>query len=171
MIPLVKGCSTEAGIAATARELKRRNPRIQVLFYLNAFINWPGYAAHATYRPEWTLRDAAGKKYLDLISGISVSSLGHRHPVIVDAINEQLKKYMHLMVYGEYIQSPQVKLAEFLVSLLPEKLNCVYFTNSGSEATEGAMKLAKRATGRTQIISFKKNIMRSVQFVQFQRYD
>ncbi len=99
------------------------------------------------------LYDSAGKKYIDLISGIGVSALGHCHPAIVKAIQEQTAKYAHTMVYGEYIQSPQVQLATMLTELLPEKLNSVYFTNSGAEATEGAMKLAKRYTGRTEIIS------------------
>lgn len=101
------------------------------------------------------LYDVSGKKYMDLISGIAVSNVGHRHPRVIQAIKEQLDKYMHLMVYGEYIQSPQVQLAKRLAELLPEKLDTVYFVNSGSEAIEGAMKLAKRATGRTEIISFK----------------
>jgi putrescine aminotransferase len=94
-----------------------------------------------------------GKKYIDLISGIGVSGVGHRHPVVVKAIQRQLKKYMHVMVYGEYIQSPQVKLAAQLASTLPPNLDNVYLVNSGSEATEGALKLAKRYTGRTEIIS------------------
>lgn len=101
------------------------------------------------------LFDVSGKKYIDLISGISVSNVGHRHPKVLSAIKEQLDKYMHLMVYGEYIQSPQVQLAKLLTDNLPPNLNSVYFVNSGSEAIEGAMKLAKRATGRTEIISFK----------------
>ncbi len=99
------------------------------------------------------------KKYIDLISGIGVSNIGHRHPKVVEAIHQQVDKYLHLMVYGEYIQSPQVELAKALVSSL-EFLYCqkplldnVYFTNSGTEAVEGAMKLAKRYTGRTEIIS------------------
>lgn len=96
-----------------------------------------------------------GEKYVDLISGISVSNVGHRHPKVVEAAKHQLDKYMHVMVYGEYVQSPQVKLAEKIVSLLPEKLNCVYFTNSGSEAIECAMKLAKRITGRYEVVSFR----------------
>lgn len=96
-----------------------------------------------------------GKKYIDLVSGVSVSNIGHRHPKVVEAIKNQLDKYMHLMVYGEYIQSPQVKLAEKLSSLLPEQLNSVYFVNSGSEAIDGALKLAKRVTGRSEIIAFK----------------
>lgn len=101
------------------------------------------------------LFDTSGKRYLDLISGISVSNVGHCHPKIVAAIKEQVDKYMHTMVYGEYIQSPQVKLAQHLSENLPPNLSSVYFVNSGSEAIEGAMKLAKRFTGRTGIISFK----------------
>jgi acetylornithine/N-succinyldiaminopimelate aminotransferase len=101
------------------------------------------------------LTDVSGKQYMDLISGISVSNVGHRHPKVLTAIQNQLDKYMHLMVYGEYIQTPQVQLARLLAEHLPEKLSSVYFVNSGSEAIEGAMKLAKRFTGRTEIISFK----------------
>lgn len=101
------------------------------------------------------LYDTSGKKYIDLISGISVSNVGHRHPKVVEAINAQLSKYMHLMVYGEYIQTPQVKLAETLTSLLPKKLDSVYLVNSGAEAVEGALKLAKRFTGRSEIIAYK----------------
>lgn len=95
-----------------------------------------------------------GKKYIDLISGIAVSNVGHRHPKVIKAIKEQLDKYMHLMVYGEFVQSPQVKLAEKLIQTLPAPLSSVYFICSGSEATEGAMKLAKRYTGRREIIYF-----------------
>lgn len=99
------------------------------------------------------LYDVNGKAYIDLISGISVSSLGHCHPVVVEAVRAQAGLYMHTMVYGEFVQGPQVQLATYLTSLLPSSLNSVYFTNSGTEATEGAMKLAKRYTGRTEIIS------------------
>ncbi len=99
------------------------------------------------------LYDTSGKAYIDLISGIGVSALGHCHPRVVSAIQEQASKYAHTMVYGEFIQSPQVQLAKYLVDLLPPSLNAVYFTNSGTEATEGAMKLAKRYTGRSEIIS------------------
>ncbi len=100
------------------------------------------------------LYDTAGKSYMDLISGIAVSNVGHCNPAVVKAIKEQVDHYMHLMVYGEYIQSPQVKLAEALVkSTGTDTLNQVYFTNSGTEAVEGAMKLAKRYTGRTGFIS------------------
>jgi acetylornithine/N-succinyldiaminopimelate aminotransferase len=98
--------------------------------------------------------DSQGKPYLDLISGIGVSNLGHSNPKVVQAIKDQVDKYMHLMVYGEYVQTPQVRFAEKLVSLLPENLNSVYFTNSGAEAVEGALKLAKRYTGRQQIVAF-----------------
>jgi acetylornithine/succinyldiaminopimelate/putrescine aminotransferase len=99
--------------------------------------------------------DSSGKKYLDLVSGISVSNLGHRHPAVIRAIEDQLKKYLHLNVYGEFIQSPQVRLAQKMVSLLPENLDSVYLVNSGSEAIEGAMKLAKRYTGRTEVVAFQ----------------
>jgi len=101
------------------------------------------------------MTDVDGKKYLDLISGISVSNLGHRHPNVINAVKEQLEKYTYLMVYGEFVQSPQVKLATLLADNLPNTLNSCYLVNSGSEANEGAMKLAKRYTGRQQIISFK----------------
>jgi acetylornithine/succinyldiaminopimelate/putrescine aminotransferase len=97
--------------------------------------------------------DAQGKPYFDLISGIGVSNLGHSNPYVVNAIKDQLDKYMHLMVYGEYVQSPQVRFAEKLVSLLPDNLNSVYFVNSGAEAVEGALKLAKRYTGRSQVVA------------------
>ena len=93
------------------------------------------------------------EKYLDLISGISVSNLGHCHPEVVAAVQEQAASFMHLMVYGEYITQPTVRLAKLLSAVLPKKLDCVYFTNSGTEAVEGALKLAKRKTQRTEIIS------------------
>jgi len=94
-----------------------------------------------------------GKKYLDLISGISVCNTGHRHPHVLKAIQQQLDKYLHTMVYGEHIQSPQTLFAQALCSYLPPQLDAVYFTNSGAEAVEGAMKLAKRVTGRSEILS------------------
>ncbi len=93
-----------------------------------------------------------GKPYLDLISGVAVSNVGHCHPKVVSAVQKQVEEYMHLMVYGEYIQSPQVRYSTFLTSLLPDKLCNVYYVNSGSEAVEGALKLAKRYTGRSEII-------------------
>jgi len=103
------------------------------------------------------LYDADGKRYADLISGIGVSSVGHRHPHIIDAIKRQLDQHLHVMVYGEFIQSTPNLLAKKLVSKLPESLNCCYFVNSGTEANEGALKLAKRHTGRTGIVSFRKS--------------
>ncbi|GAB4040932.1 aspartate aminotransferase family protein [Spirosoma gilvum] len=99
------------------------------------------------------LYETSGKRYIDLISGIGVSNVGHRHPRVLEAIQQQLDKYMHLMVYGEYIQTSQTQLAHALAQTLPPSLNNVYFTNSGTEAVEGAMKLAKRYTGRSEIIS------------------
>ena len=96
-----------------------------------------------------------GEKYLDLISGVSVSNTGHRHPEVIKAIKDQVDSYLHLMVYGEMIQSPQVRYAERLSSVLPAGLDSCYFVNSGSEAVEGALKLAKRYTGRSRIISFR----------------
>jgi acetylornithine/N-succinyldiaminopimelate aminotransferase len=100
------------------------------------------------------LYDSQQKKYLDGIGGISVCNLGHGHPDILSAIENQAKKYLHVMVYGETIQHPQVRYAHALAQHLPPSLQAIYFTNSGSEATEGAMKLAKRVTGRSKIISF-----------------
>ncbi|UYZ63740.1 aspartate aminotransferase family protein [Hymenobacter weizhouensis] len=97
--------------------------------------------------------DAAGKAYLDLISGIGVSNVGHRHPRVLRAIQDQLDKYLHLMVYGEVVQAPPARLAQALTATLPPRLDNVYFTNSGTEAVEGALKLAKRHTGRTGLLS------------------
>jgi acetylornithine/succinyldiaminopimelate/putrescine aminotransferase len=109
------------------------------------------------------LIDKEGKKFIDLISGIAVSNVGHRHPKVVEVIKNQVDKYLHQMVYGEFVQSPQVMLAKALIETLAnyktnsaEKIDNVYFVNSGAEAVEGAMKLAKRYTGRREIISFKK---------------
>ena len=94
-----------------------------------------------------------GKRYFDLNSGISVSSLGHRHPIVIAAIKAQLDKHLHTMVYGEHIQTPQIEYAELLSNQLEDSLNSIYYLNSGSEVLETAMKLAKRATGRYEIIS------------------
>lgn len=99
--------------------------------------------------------DTEGKRYADLIAGVAVSNVGHCHPKVVAAVQEQAARYMHLMVYGEYIQSPQTEYAQALTGILPPPLDCVYFVNSGSEANEGALKLAKRYTGRTEIIAFQ----------------
>ncbi|MNK38624.1 Acetylornithine/acetyl-lysine aminotransferase [compost metagenome] len=99
--------------------------------------------------------DAQDKKHIDLIAGIGVSNVGHCHPAVVKAIKDQVETYMHLMVYGEYVQSPQVNFAKALADILPESLSCTYFLNSGTEAVEGAMKLAKRYTGRKGFIACK----------------
>jgi acetylornithine/succinyldiaminopimelate/putrescine aminotransferase len=109
------------------------------------------------------LYDARGKEYIDLIGGISVANTGHRHPAVVEAIKKQLDSYLHIMVYGEFVESPQVQYAKLLIDHLPSSLNSVYFTNSGAEATEGAMKLAKRISNRTQIIAFKNSYHGSTQ--------
>ncbi|MFN5936859.1 MAG: aspartate aminotransferase family protein, partial [Sphingobacteriales bacterium] len=107
--------------------------------------------------------DVKGREYIDLIGGISVCNIGHRHPTVVNAIKDQLDRYMHLMVYGELVSAPQVQYAKLLTDNLPQNLDSVYFTNSGTEATEGAMKLAKRVTGRTQILAFKDSYHGSTQ--------
>ncbi|KQC00224.1 aspartate aminotransferase family protein [Pedobacter sp. Hv1] len=99
--------------------------------------------------------DQSGKKYMDLIAGIGVSNIGHCHQAVVNAVKEQVETYMHLMVYGEFVQSPQVNFATALAAVLPASLNCTYFVNSGTEAVEGAMKLAKRYTGRKGFIACK----------------
>jgi acetylornithine/succinyldiaminopimelate/putrescine aminotransferase len=99
--------------------------------------------------------DTEGKSYVDMIAGFSVCNIGHSHPKVIDAIEQQIKQYMHVIVYGEFIQSPQVQYAKALLSLLPENLQSIYFTNSGAEAAEGAMKLAKRVTKRTRIVAFE----------------
>jgi acetylornithine/N-succinyldiaminopimelate aminotransferase len=101
------------------------------------------------------LKDTNGKKYIDLISGIAVSNLGHGHPSVIKAIKQQADKHTHIMVYGEFVQSTQVNFAKKICQKLPKQLDSVYFVNSGSEAVEGALKLAKRYTGRTGIVSFK----------------
>jgi acetylornithine/succinyldiaminopimelate/putrescine aminotransferase len=107
--------------------------------------------------------DADGKAYIDLIGGISVCHVGHRHPKVVEAIKKQADEYLHIMVYGELIEQPQVAYAKKLTDHLPASLNSVFYTASGSEATEGAMKLSKRCTGRTQIVSFKNSYHGSTQ--------
>lgn len=109
------------------------------------------------------LYGADGQQYIDLIAGFSVANIGHSHPAVVKAVQTQAAEYMHLIVYGEFIQQPQVAYAKLLTEHLPASLNCVYFTNSGTEATEGAMKLAKRVTGRTRIISFNNSYHGSTQ--------
>ena len=107
--------------------------------------------------------DVNGKAYLDFIAGVSACTLGHSNPIVTDSVKDQLDKYSHVMVYGEYVQSPQYKLAQLLANNLPKNLSTTYFTNSGAESIEGAMKLAKRATGRPEIISCKDSYHGSTQ--------
>ncbi|MES2653878.1 MAG: aspartate aminotransferase family protein [Bacteroidota bacterium] len=109
------------------------------------------------------LFDNEGKKYMDLIAGIGVSNVGHCHDDVVNAVKQQAETYMHLMVYGEFVQSPQVNFAKALADVLPANLNCTYFVNSGAEAVEGAMKLAKRYTSRTELIACKNSYHGSTQ--------
>ena len=97
--------------------------------------------------------DTSGKKYLDFVAGVSACTLGHQHPRVTNAIKDQLDKYAHVMVYGEYAQDPAVALCKLLAANMPEQLNKTYLVNSGTEATEGALKLARRVTGRSQLIS------------------
>jgi len=109
------------------------------------------------------LFDINGQIFIDLIGGISVANVGHRHPKVVQAIKDQVDAYLHIMVYGEFIETPQVQYAKLLTGHLPSLLNSVYFTNSGAEATEGAMKLAKRFNGRTEVIAFNNSYHGSTQ--------
>lgn len=109
------------------------------------------------------LYDVNGKEYVDLIGGISVANVGHRHPKVIEAIQKQLDAYLHIMVYGEFVETPQVQYAKLLTDHLPSPLNAVYFTNSGAEAVEGAMKLAKRVTNRMQIVAFNNSYHGSTQ--------
>ncbi len=102
-----------------------------------------------------TLRAADGREFIDFLAGIGVNNVGHAHPAVVEAIREQAGKYLHAMVYGEYVLEPQVRLAELLSQALPDPLSVVYFTNSGTEANEGALKLAKKYTGRSRLVAFQ----------------
>lgn len=109
------------------------------------------------------LWNAEGRPLIDLIAGISVCNIGHRHPKVVEAIKHQADQYLHVLVYGELIETPEVQYAQYLTQHLPSSLNSVYFTSSGAEAVEGAMKLAKRYTNRTQIVSFNNSYHGSTQ--------
>ena len=103
------------------------------------------------------LYDRSGKTYLDLVAGLAVNNVGHRHPKVVQAIKDQCDRYLHVIPYGEFVQEPQVRFAEALAAHLPTTLNTVYFVNSGTEGIEGAIKLAKRSTGRTRLIGCRKS--------------
>lgn len=134
------------------------------LFYRHVAQTSPAPLALEIIKAEGALLyDTAGKEYIDLIGGISVANTGHRHPKVIAAIQKQADAYLHIMVYGEFIESPQVQYAKLLTDHLPSSLDTVYFTNSGAEAVEGAMKLAKRLTGRTQIAAFNHSYHGSTQ--------
>jgi acetylornithine/succinyldiaminopimelate/putrescine aminotransferase len=103
------------------------------------------------------LTDRNGRRYLDLVAGLAVNNVGHRHPAVIEAIKDQLDRYLHVIPYGEFVQEPQVRFAERLTELLPHGLDNVYFVNSGTEAIEAALKSAKRSTGRTRLIGCRKS--------------
>lgn len=103
------------------------------------------------------LFDRSGQRFLDLVSGLAVCNVGHRHPKVVEAIKAQCDRYLHVIPYGEFVQEPQVRFAERLVSVLPPVLNSVYFVNSGTEGIEAALKLAKRVTGRTRLVGCRRS--------------
>ncbi len=127
----------------------------------NIFLNLQGQTNQSPYLIDVDkaegiyIWDKDGKRYMDMIAGVAVNNIGHRHPKVIEAIQQQLDKHLHVMVYGEYIQDAQLELAENLASILPENLSCSYVVNSGTEANEAAIKLAKRYTGRQEIISCK----------------
>jgi acetylornithine/succinyldiaminopimelate/putrescine aminotransferase len=127
----------------------------------NDFLNYTGQTNQTPYlidveRAEGIyIIDKNGKKYMDMISGVSVNNIGHSHPHVIKAVKEQAEKYMHVMVYGEYIQDAHLNFCKQLVGLLPEQLNCAYTVNSGTEANEAALKLAKRVTRRTELVAFR----------------
>jgi len=113
------------------------------------------YLIEVDYAEGIYIYDKSGKAYMDMISGVAVNNIGHRHPKVVEAIKNQADKHLHVMVYGEFIQDAPLALANKLTALLPDSLNCVYPVNSGTEANEAAIKLCKRATGRAEIVSFR----------------
>ena len=127
------------------------------LFFLNHVgqTNEHPFLVHVDRAEGSYIYDKDGKQYLDMIAGVAVNNIGHRHPKVIDAIKRQLDKHLHVMVYGEFIQDAQQQLAKSLCQALPENLSCVYAVNSGTEANEAAIKLAKRYTGRFEIISFR----------------
>ena len=129
-------------------------------------------ALEVSYAEGSYIYDTNKKAYLDFVAGVSACSLGHRHPRVINAIKAQLEKYLHVMVYGEYAQEPAVKLSKLLAKNLPKSLNKTYLVNSGTEAIEGALKLARKATGRTEIIAAHKayhgNTMGSLSLMDFE---
>lgn len=113
------------------------------------------YLIDVDYAEGIYIYDKSGKSYMDMIAGVAVNNIGHRHPKVIEAIKTQAERHLHVMVYGEFIQDAPLAMTEKLTALLPESLNCVYPVNSGTEANEAAIKLCKRATGRTEIVSFR----------------
>ncbi len=126
-------------------------------FFLNhiAQTNTHPLSIHVKSAKGSYIKDINGKKYLDLVAGVSACTLGHCHPKVTSAIKKQCDKYLHVMVYGEFIQDPQIYLAKSILSLLPSNFDNIYFVNSGVESIEASIKLAKRYTSRSEIISFK----------------
>lgn len=133
-------------------QMANQDPKDNFLNLL-AQTNEHPYLIHVEKAEGIYIWDHSGKRYMDMIAGVAVNNIGHRHPKVVKAIKDQADKYLHVMVYGEFIQDAQNKLAFNLTQLLPEHLNCVYLVNSGTEANEGAIKLAKRVTGQYEIVS------------------
>lgn len=113
------------------------------------------YLIHVDKAEGIFIYDTSGKRYTDMIAGVAVNNIGHRHPLVIRRIKEQVDQYLHVMVYGEFVQDASVELARTLTKVLPDSLNCVYPVNSGTEANEAALKLVKRVTGRTQLIACK----------------
>lgn len=122
---------------------------------LLAQTNEQPYLIHVDKADGIYIWDKNGKQYMDMIAGVAVNNIGHRHPAVIQAIQEQINRYLHVMVYGEFVQDAQNNLAQNLSELLPDNLNCTYLVNSGTEANEGALKLAKRYTQRHEIVSCK----------------
>ena len=146
------------------RQLATHPMNQRELFYKHLAQTSPAPLALEIVRAEGLyLYDRSGKKWLDAIGGISVCNTGHRHPDVVAAIKDQADQYLHLLVYGELVQSPQVDYAQLLARNLPDNLQSIYFTNSGAEATEGAMKLAKRVSGRFGMVAFENSYHGSTQ--------
>lgn len=145
--------------------MKRSNsnlyPDLKEMSNAADFLNYTGqtnqfpYLIDVEHAKGIYITDKSGKSYMDMISGVAVNNIGHSHPHVVNAVQKQAEKYMHVMVYGEYIQDPHIHFCKKLIDLLPEQLNCVYTVNSGTEANEAALKLVKRVTGRTELISFR----------------
>lgn len=117
--------------------------------------NQSPYLIDVDYAEGIYIFDKSGKSYMDMIAGVAVNNIGHKHPKVISALKTQIDKHLHVMVYGEFIQDSQLDFSKKLASLLPENLNCVYTVNSGTEANEAALKLAKRVTGRTELVSFR----------------